>query len=184
MSKYLISDLHLGDKHYLNKIAEKYDIHMTPREHCSLLINNCNSVLRKDDTLYILGDITIGKMSKELFQFFFHLKKCKRILIAGNHDSSQVINALFKHKFINDVFGCFELENYVLTHIPIVMTEIVSPENNRYYKGNIHGHIHDASKQSVLDDKLYYNVCANLNKFTPVDFEEIKKQLVGNDNNR
>lgn len=176
MSRYLISDLHLGDKHYLEKLNERQGISLTPRQHCELLINNCNNVLRKGkDSLYILGDVTIGYVNKEMMRFFRRVK-CSKFLVAGNHDNDCVIKILRKYGFIQAMYGCFELEGYILTHIPVITTEI-NGIDRRYYKGNIHGHIHDKEKQDMLDSTLYYNVCANMNDFTPVDFEYIKEQL-------
>lgn len=176
MSTFIISDLHLGDKHYLEKLKEKQGISLSPKQHCNMLIKNCNKVLHKGkDTLYILGDVTIGYVNKEMFRFFRKVK-CSKILVAGNHDNDCVIKTLRKHGFIQAMYGCFELNGYIFTHIPVITTEI-NGIDKKYYKGNIHGHIHDADKQEMLDKKLYYNVSANLNDFTPVDFEYIKEQL-------
>lgn len=172
----MISDLHLGDKHYLEKLNEKQGISLSPKQHCNMLIENCNNVLHKGkDTLYILGDVTIGYVNKEMFRFFRNVK-CKKVLIAGNHDNDCVTKILRKCGFIQAMYGCFEMQGYILTHIPVITTEI-NGIDKKYYKGNIHGHIHDADKQELLDKSIYYNVSANLNNFTPVDFEYIKEQL-------
>jgi len=178
--KYLISDLHLGDKHYLEKLNERQGISLTTKQHCKILIENCNKVLHKGkDSLYILGDVTIGYVNKEMFKFFRSVK-CEKILIAGNHDNDCVTKILRRYGFIQAMYGCIELEGYILTHIPVVTTEI-NGIDRRYYKGNIHGHIHDIDKQEILDSSLYYNVCANMHDFTPVSFELIKEELGKNE---
>lgn len=177
--KFFISDLHLGDTHYLKKIHEKYGIQFTPKEHCNLLINNCNNVLEKDDKLYIIGDVTIGKISKEMFRFFYKVKY-KKYLVLGNHDSWKVTEMLLRHKLVQEIYGSIELDGYLITHIPTIMSEIVCQEK-QYYKGNIHGHIHDIDKQNELDNKIYFNVCSNLNKFTPISFEKIKEEFMRDD---
>lgn len=172
---YMTSDLHLGDKHYLKKLKEKYDISLSPRQHCELIIKNFSETINKGDTLYILGDVTIGYVNKEMFRFFRRVKGTK-ILVAGNHDNDCVTRELRRFGFIQAMYGCFELEGYILTHIPVITTEIDGIDK-RYYKGNIHGHIHDFDKNEILDKSLYFNVCANLNNFTPVSFETIKETI-------
>lgn len=174
MSTYMISDLHLGDKHYLKKFHEKYGIKLSPKQHCDILIRHCNELVRKGDTLYILGDVTTGYVNSEMFKFFRRVKGMK-ILIGGNHDNDCVTRILRKYGFIQAMYGCFELEGFVLTHIPITETEIIGVDG-RYYKCNIHGHIHDDFKQQSLNPKLYYNVCANMNGFYPTLFDNIKKR--------
>lgn len=176
MSILIISDLHLGDKHYLKKLKERQSISLTPEQHTNMLVENCNNVLHKGkDTLYILGDVTTGYVNKNLMRFFRQVK-CTKILIAGNHDNDCVTKILRRYGLIQAMYGCFELNEYILTHIPVITTEI-NGIDRKYYKGNIHGHIHDAGKNALLDKSMYFNVCANLNNFTPVEFEFIRKTI-------
>ena len=85
-----------------------------------------------------------------------------KILIKGNHDK-------FKPKFylqhFKDIRGCHNLDNFLLTHIP------VHPECKSKFKLNIHGHVHANS----LTDTWYYNTCVEVNNYAPIPFEEIKQ---------
>ena len=83
-------------------------------------------------------------------------------MIKGNHDK-------FKPKFylqhFKDIRGCHNLDNFLLTHIP------VHPESKGKFKLNIHGHVHANS----LTDPWYYNTCVEVNTYVPIPFEDIKQ---------
>ena len=84
-----------------------------------------------------------------------------KILVKGNHDKFKPRVYL---QYFKDIRGCYNLENYLLTHIPI------HPESKGKFKLNIHGHIHANS----LSDKWYYNACVETNNFALLPFDNIK----------
>lgn len=53
---FFTSDLHFGHKNLCNSLRK-----MSEDESDSIIINNWNRVVRKKDTVYILGDITMEK---------------------------------------------------------------------------------------------------------------------------
>lgn len=175
MSLLLISDLHLGHTNCINKINEMYGLSLDCDSHCELLIENCRKVVHKKDVLGILGDTCMEKPNEYVDRFFQNVPGMKW-LVPGNHDTWKVIKYLMDQGYIYKVFGCMKHHDYMFTHIPIMVSEISIP-NKRFYLGNVHGHIHDAGKNALLDKSMYFNVCANLNNFTPVEFEFIRKTI-------
>ena len=114
-------------------------------EHDEWLIDSHNSVVKKRDLTYFLGDVCLGSAS--------HMKDClrrmegRKVLILGNHDHFDIADYL-------DVFdAAIALKQYsrkrVFTHIPI------HPDCVDRWKMNFHGHIHSLDSP----DGPYINVC-------------------------
>ncbi len=129
-------------------------------EQDKLIIDNWNKVVNKKDTVWILGDITMEKVSG-----YEKLKELKGIInvVLGNHDKPQHSKVLAQ--YVNKICSCVKLNDCLLTHIPIHESEI-----NRF-KYNIHGHVHDKS----LPDERYINVCAENINFTPILLNDLVK---------
>ena len=87
MSKiFLTSDLHINHANILKYEPESRPFE-TIEEMNEAIINNWNSVVSEEDTVYILGDFFMGKwteIEKILPRF-----KGKIILIRGNHDDKR-----------------------------------------------------------------------------------------------
>ncbi len=94
-----------------------------------------------------------------------------KYIIGGNHDTKRTL------KIANylgiPVVGCMQYNGYILSHIPI------HPQEVKFFKGNIHGHIH---KHGSAIDELgnlvqlgpeYFNVNTEFHDFTPISMEVI-----------
>jgi calcineurin-like phosphoesterase family protein len=127
-------------------------------EHDNLIIENWNKTVTKNDTVWILGDITMEKTSP--YPLLNQLKGIKNVVL-GNHDEPQHVPELLK--YVNKVCGCVKLKDCILTHIPIHISEI-----NRF-KYNVHAHIHD----KVIDHDKYINVCAEQINYKPILLNEL-----------
>lgn len=156
MSKvYFISDLHFGHKNLERLRGRNFE------ETDSLIINNWNNLITKRDIVYVLGDITMEKHST--LEYYLSQLRGEIRVIGGNHDTHQSCKEL-KRLGIT-VMGCLEYGGFICTHIPIHPHEL-----NDFYRGNIHGHIHDTSINLGPD---YINVtCEHIN-YTPITLEEI-----------
>lgn len=115
-------------------------------------IKMINSKVGKKDTLIILGDVGDIECAKRL--------KGYKVLIAGNHDAGLTA---YKEVF-NEVYGgaLFIGEKIVLSHEPIKIP----------FALNIHGHVHD---KRAKNDRLHYNVCADVIGYTPINFNQLMK---------
>lgn len=157
---YVISDLHFGHR----KMA-KYRGFDSVEEHDQHIINSWNSVVTKNDSVWILGDITMEK--KVHYELLSKLNGIKRVVL-GNHDMPKPSHNQELLKYVNSLSGAVtdRKDRYVLTHIP------VHPSELGRFGVNIHGHLHE----EVIDDDRYINVCCERVDYKPVLLNEILKK--------
>lgn len=144
---YVISDLHLS--HHNMAIKRGFEDIDSHNEH---IISKWNSVIRKKDTVWILGDITMEKSGP--YEILDRLNGIKKVVL-GNHDKPQHIVELLK--YVNSVCGMYKHKNIIFSHCPIHESEM-----GRFSK-NLHGHVHENS----LDDSRYVNVSCEVIDYTP-----------------
>ena len=148
---YVISDLHFGHRNMA------YHRGFTSiEEHDQHIIDCWNSVAKKGDTVWILGDISRGKSSE--YHKLGLLKGYKKVIL-GNHDLCKPTHNVELLRYVNSVGGAVtnKSKGYILTHIPI------HPYELERFNVNIHGHVHT----NTIDDSRYINVsCENVN-YTP-----------------
>lgn len=154
---FTISDTHFGHKNMAIKRGFHDEFY-----HDEHIIQQWNKVVRKKDTVYLLGDITMEKGNYEILNRLNGYKK----VILGNHDMPQHVPELLK--YVNSVCGMFKYKNIMFTHCPIHESEI-----NRFRR-NVHGHVHENS----LQDERYINVCCEVVNYTPVLVENLIKTKI------
>ena len=175
MSKeiWFCSDLHLGHSNmykftnYDGTKCRPWDNYEEAEEY---MLQEFNKVLKPNDTLYILGDV--ANRTDRASYFFNSLVPCRRILLMGNHDNK--IGFKFLSKYFNEIRGAYNLENYIMTHIP------VSSGSKGRFKTNIHGHTHSnlitIDNNGKIPDPWYRNVCVERTGFKLINFSEIKTE--------
>lgn len=162
---YFTSDLHLGHPAIIRMQNRPFaDV----EEMNQILIENYNSVVRKNDTVYILGDIC-HRLSVDQSNALISQLHGKKILISGNHDKkydSSLITEVrdFKTVSLNGIY-------WALMHYPMLSW----PKKNN---GSIHlhGHIHADAEYNLKnkqDGILRYDVGVDANNFTPVAVDTI-----------
>ena len=163
MSKrWLISDLHWGHKNIL-KFSGPLRGGSTPEEHDEWLLNQINSVLNKNDVLYILGDVA---MDDESLKKMRKIKAGNRILVRGNHDIGDTKKYL---EYFQTVQGIISYKGtFWLTHCPIHPQELRG-------RINLHGHVH---ANSVLGpdgqpDPNYINCCVEMTYGVPQSLDDL-----------
>ena len=138
-----ISDLHFGHKNILRFDNRPYN---SVEEMEEQLILNWNSVVSKDDTVYILGDFCWGK-EKDWLRLL-PLLKGKKVLISGNHD-------ILKNRMTGQLKAEFEdIKDYkeiydegrkvIMCHYPILAYKH-SYDDNTFM---LHGHVHNLTTES------------------------------------
>lgn len=157
MSVFFISDLHFGH--------ENMAIHrgfLKAQDMNEYIIYMWNTVVSKNDCVYVLGDITMEKTKD--YPLLKELKGIKNIVL-GNHDLKNHVPELLK--YVQGVAGMINYKSeFILTHCPIHPSEL----EFRRFRYNIHGHNHD----TPIPDKRYINVsCEQLN-YEPIEFEQLK----------
>lgn len=157
-TNYFISDPHLGHEHVI-KFRTQFS---SSQEHDDHILEQCKERLRKQDKLYINGDVAFNY---EALQKIKEIKGTK-ILILGNHDTEwKKRGYTFKDllEVFDDVQSMVKWHEFWLTHCPIHPDELRG-------KYNIHGHIHN----HVIDDPRYLNICMEHIDYRPISLEEIR----------
>ena len=164
---YFTSDLHLGHESV---------IRMQNRPFCSteemneVLIANYNSIVHKNDTVYILGDIShrIGvTYANELISRL----NGKKYLIKGNHDK----------KFDETLFE--EIRDFMTVsinghHIALMHYPMLSWPRSHHGSIMLHGHIHSDGTYNLENREngiLRYDVGVDANHYAPVSMKQIEE---------
>lgn len=167
MSRLLLSaDLHLGH----NNIHKYRDQFSSADEHHNTIFENLATTVRKNDTLYLLGDIAFDH---------YWLDKIKGIncrhkkLICGNHDTERGITMRHLVDVYDSVHALYCKRNYWFSHCPIHFQEM------RGRNGCIHGHLHNRKvmvdylfEEPRHEDWYYHNVSLEHTGYKPITFDE------------
>lgn len=162
--------LFIADLHFMHKNMAQSRGFQDEFCHDEYIIDKWNKKVKKKDTIYILGDISME--NKKAYPLLDRLNGLK-IVVLGNHDNRQNVAELAKH--VHNVVGCVSYKGYWLTHIP------VHPMEFEYrLKGNIHGHIHNLIVQKTVDglqqiDDRYICVSCEHVDYEPKTLEELIK---------
>lgn len=138
-----------------------------------VMIQNINSLVGENDSLYILGDFAFAKDAKQVIHIRSRIK-CKNVhWIKGNHDKYAFHSSVKPH-FLSIRDYC-EIEvngqKIVLFHFPIL-------EWNRGHRGAwmLHGHTHGNLKiPEQLKNKRITDVGVDCWNFFPVSFEQLQE---------
>lgn len=167
MNIFLISDTHFGQESIL---TFKRSDGITPlrsfssmEEMNEVLIENWNKTVRPQDKIYHLGDFS---MHKKFIPILERLNG-EKVLIRGNHDTDKL--SVYQ-KYFKDVRGSWQLDKFLLTHIPI------HPNSLGRWKANIHGHLHSNNVMiGNEEDPRYINVSCEQINYTPISLEDLNK---------
>lgn len=169
MSKrFWISDPHFGH----SKILTFMKSDGTPlrdfssvEEMDEFMVSRWNETVTKNDTVNILGDLTINKKNLPILDRL----NGRKILIMGNHDNHKIKNLV---PYFYDIRAYDRKKHHsgvrvVSTHVPIHTGSIGR------WGTNIHGHTHAHS----LDDPRYFCVCVEQIDFRPIEFTEMIEKI-------
>ncbi len=164
---WFTSDLHLGHRAAIRMCERPFE---TVEEMNATLIHNFNSCVKKDDTVYILGDIAHRTPIAEVNQLIAQLNG-RKVLCKGNHDKKYDV------ELFEGIYDFLEIAvhgiNVSLMHYPMMSWP-------KSYHGSLHlhGHIHsrgDYNLQQKSAGILRYDVGVDANHFYPVSIEQIKE---------
>lgn len=159
----MISDTHFGHANIIGYENRPFE---SLSQMDNILIKNWNSVVKKNDVIYHLGDFAFHYDEQKLKDLLSKLNGHK-VLIIGNHDCNH--NAKFWRRMgFEEVYRYPIIYKgfYILSHEPVYLNEHMPYVN-------LHGHIH--SKK--YDSKQYVNLSVEMINYTPVLFDDIKKQF-------
>lgn len=165
---YFTADTHFGHENVIRFCSRPY---ATAAEMDEALIENWNSRVKGNDTVFILGDMFFRSDNAE--EILRRLKGKKRLLV-GNHDGSWMTKVDVSRYFAS-VDLMLELSDgrhaLTLCHYPLLTWK----HAKKSYM--IHGHIHNdtsadfwpllAARDNVL------NAGVDINGYQPVTFDEL-----------
>lgn len=164
---YFTSDLHLGHKGIISMQNRPFE---NVAEMNRTIINNYNSCVNKDDTVYILGDIC-HHMTVEAVNEIIASLKGKKYLIKGNHDKK------YDERLFEEICNFKEIavngSNIVLMHYPMM-----SWPKSRKGSIQLHGHIHGDEFYNIRNREKgikRYDVGVDANRFIPVSIKQIQE---------
>lgn len=174
-----------SDQHYFHKNVIVYcnRPYKDVEEMNAALIQNHNSVVAKDDTVFHVGDFSLSKTGAGVI---LPQLNGKHILIAGNHDHCHPVQCKSTEKLerMKDIYlqyGFSEIHyEYELPtkYGPIKINHLpYTDERERYMQYRtkdqghwlLHGHVHEHWKQK----NRQINVGVDVWNFTPVNFETL-----------
>ena len=148
-------NFYLADTHFFhanvicfNRHTEKFS---SVEEMNQTIINNWNSVVSKNDNVYLVGDECWLKGNDKRWEEVFSTLKGNIFLIRGNHSLSSYPANL--KKYFCDIKDYMEITDYVnniayhviLCHYPIICFK---NDNNPFYI-MIHGHTHYYTNEAI-----------------------------------
>jgi len=139
------------------------------------LIDNWNSVVGHEDTVYHLGDFGFKGSTGRVKGIMSALNGTK-ILIRGNHDKSPetMLSVGFAAVFEQAVVRIFDTQ-YLLQHYKMrpedKLVELLKAVN---CDGTIHGHVHNNEGDNIFDG-FSANVSVEVINYTPIELEALHK---------
>lgn len=172
---FLIGDLHFGDSDIIKLENRPFKdvIHQT-----ECLAEYWNSVVEKDDIVYVLGDF----IAPNCPNIQYHLSKISKLngikyLIKGNHDteSDQFYLSDCGFKKVYD-FPIIVDDFWIFSHIPMYI-------NEHFPYANVFAHVHNNPIYTTHSCRSYC-VSSERISFKPILFNTIKQTIKKDNQNK
>lgn len=170
---FFIADTHFGHEAPCTKFKREDGSPLRPfscaAEADEVMVQNWNKVVKPEDRIYHVGDIS---MSKKHLPILDRLNG-RKVLIKGNHDIEKL--SVYT-KYFDDIRGSHQFAGMLITHIP------VHPASLARWGFNVHGHLH--ANRVMRDsqytrgqeiDPRYFCVSVEQINYTPISLEEVRK---------
>ena len=168
-----------SDQHFCHANILKYETETRPfasiQEMNEVLIQRWNEKVAPEDTVYVLGDLSMGEVNVAI-EYIKRLNG-KIILIRGNHDTPKRIEAYKAIGIeVHDIFYLpYKGRFFILCHFPIASEEfmrMVVQDNSEVV--NLYGHVHHNAPKGYVNG--IYHVGADTNDLTPISIEQVWKE--------
>lgn len=168
---YFTSDLHFNHSNILayEPITRPF---ATIDEMNETLIANWNSVVKSEDTVYVLGDFAMGPAS-DVHKLVSRLNGTIK-LVRGNHDTPAKLK-IYKEMGIEikDIeYLTYKGRFFILCHFPIASEEFMQMVvNDNSEVINVYGHVHSNAQKGFY--KGTYHIGVDTNNLTPISIEQV-----------
>lgn len=162
---YFTSDLHLGHNNIIKFTNRPFN---NVEEMNDVLISNFNSIVGKNDTVYILGDLCY-RVKREDANHLVSRLNGKKILIIGNHD----IN--YDHDMFDEI-TYFKVIKYNKVSFSLMHYPMLSWPHSNHNGIQLHGHIHSNYMDNVNNKNneiKRYDVGVDANNYYPISIDRI-----------
>lgn len=156
----------ISDHHFFHKNIVEYA--QRPEDHMEVLVREHNLVVKPQDKVLFLGDLTFSDQEKTM-GMISRLNGTK-YLILGNHDRH---NDLWYQKLGFEVSeSIFKVFIDGKDSYPIIFSHKPVPFLPKDYF-NIHGHIHRGIKTDFPLSNKYYNVSCEVLDYRPIPISQV-----------
>ena len=168
---WLTSDLHFNHENIL-----KYEPENRPFPNIAAmnetLIYNWNKSVKEADTVYVLGDLCMGR-NEDAIEILKRLNG-KIVLIRGNHDTPRRIEMYQSLGIeVKDIeYLSYKGRFFIMCHFPIAseeFMEMVVRDNSEVV--NLYGHVHHNAPKGY--HKGTYHVGVDTNDLAPISIQQI-----------
>lgn len=170
---WFTSDLHFWHKNICKYCNRPFE---TMEEMNQALIDNWNSVVKEDDTVFVLGDM--GFCGYDKLEPLMSQLNGKKYLIQGNHDSDKIVFRLYEANIIEGYYKMHEVtiigdaecpdQHLTLCHFPMI--DWPDKERGAWM---VHGHQHQLPETPSCSVK-HWDVGVDKNNLKPISFEQLK----------
>lgn len=175
MAKFYTSDLHVFHKKIVSFTNRGEET--TQENHEQWLVNLWNSQVKAGDLVYVLGDVSFGKL-KQTKEILTKLNG-QIIIVKGNHDRTEDLIELEAQGYITKWYQYKEIKigetTVVLFHFPIS-----SWHKQHHDSWHLHGHSHGAfqGQGKILDVGIdsAYNIFGEHKLFSENDIVALMQQ--------
>lgn len=162
---WFTSDLHLGHEAIIRMCGRPFE---TVEQMNEILIENFNKKVKKNDTVYILGDLAFKMKVADVNELLLQMNG-KKYLCIGNHDKQ------YDSKLFEEVKEFMQVhlngESISLMHYPMLQWP-----NSRRGSIHLHGHLHSSREYNLKQREMgihRYDVGVDANDFSPVSLQDI-----------
>jgi calcineurin-like phosphoesterase family protein len=168
---WFTSDLHFCHHNILSYEPDSRPFN-TIEEMNETLVQKWNENVSAEDTVYVLGDLSMGRV--EVAIEYIKRLNGKIILIRGNHDTPKRVEAYKEIGIeVHDIFYLpYKGRYFILCHFPIANEEfirMVIEDNSEVV--NLYGHVHSNAPVGYKDGT--YHVGVDTNRLAPISIEQI-----------
>ena len=160
--RWVIADLHLDDERIIAYTNRPF---IDAKNMNKSLVQNWNSIVDKDDTVYVLGDFTVSKKYRKIKKWCSKLNG-RKILILGKNDKASI------HTYLKAGFIEVTSKPILLEPRLTLMCEPPKFEDIWFRMFYIFGRVHN-----VECDADKFGNCAGVSaervNYTPVDLDKL-----------
>lgn len=171
MKIWFTSDCHFNHVNAIPYCDRPFE---TVEEMNQTLIDNWNSVVKNEDTVYVLGDFIMG--SPSTVKNIVNQLNGKIIVVRGNHDTDKKLEIYDELDIeVKDLIYIKDgRKTYICSHYPMYLGQWNDGRKNKLYCLSGHTHIKSPFYEDI---SLNYHVGVDAHEYTPVDFEQIKEEI-------